>query len=91
MPKEKTPGGDLNPIEDLKGAVKFIKNLDPIEEVKEFMETAARVLEPSESDLRVVEPEEGGKAEATEPGEHGKRGRPIPEPRQSETQEMHLE
>jgi len=49
---------DLNPIEDIKGAIRFIKDLDPIEEVKEFMETAAKVLDPAESDLRVVEPEE---------------------------------
>jgi len=49
---------DLNPIEDIKGALHYLKNLDPIEEVKEMFETAARVLEPSESDLRVVKPEE---------------------------------
>lgn len=49
---------DLNPIEDVKGAIKFIKDLHPIEELKEFMETAVKVLEPSESDLRVIEPEE---------------------------------
>jgi hypothetical protein len=57
---------DLSPIEDIKGAIRYIKDLDPIEDVKEFMETAVKVLEPSESDLRVVEPEEDSASEQEE-------------------------
>lgn len=49
---------NLNPIEDVKGAVRFIKEMDPIEEVKEFMERAVEVLDPRQSDVRVVVPEE---------------------------------
>ena len=49
---------DLNPLEDVKGAIRYLKDLDPIEEVKEFMETAAEVLDPRQSDVRVVKPEE---------------------------------
>lgn len=49
---------DLNPIEDIKGAIRYIKDMDPIEEVKEFMESAVEVLDPRQSDVRVVVPEE---------------------------------
>lgn len=57
----------LNPLEDIKGAARYLKNLNPVEEVKEFLETAARVLEPSESDLRVIEPEDDSGVEVPEP------------------------
>jgi hypothetical protein len=67
---------DLNPIEDVKGALKFLKDLDPIEEVKEFMETAAEVLDPRQSDVRVIEPVEGRHTDEPDPGEDGRRGRP---------------
>lgn len=53
----------LNPIEDIKGAIRYIKDLDPVEKVEEFMETAVRVLEPSESDVRSVGPEEDSSSE----------------------------
>ena len=49
---------NLNPIEDVKGAIRYIKDKDPLEEVKEFMETAAEVLDPRQSDVRVIRPEE---------------------------------
>lgn len=49
---------NLNPIEDVKGAIRYIKDMDPLEEVKEFMETAAEVLDPRQSDVRVIRPEE---------------------------------
>ncbi len=75
--KDKDAKSDLNPIEDIKGAVKFVKGLHPIEEVKEFMETAAKVLEPAESDVRVVEPESDTVSELAEPDEHGRPGRPV--------------
>lgn len=57
---------DLNPIEDIKGAIKFLKDLDPIEEVKEFMETAAEVLDPRQSDVREIRPEEDNRSEMEE-------------------------
>jgi hypothetical protein len=50
--------------------------MDPIEEVKEFMETAAEVLDPRQSDVRVVEPEKGTHSDEPDPGEDGRRGRP---------------
>ena len=56
----------LNPIEDIKGAIRYIKDLDPVEKVEEFMETAARVLEPSESDVRAIEPEVDSESETEE-------------------------
>ncbi|MGE0599701.1 MAG: hypothetical protein AB7J35_11480 [Dehalococcoidia bacterium] len=68
---------DLNPIEDVKGAVRFVKKLDPIEDIKDFMESAAEVLEPRESDLRVVEPEEDFSSASVGPGTHGKGGHPA--------------
>jgi len=49
---------NFNPIEDVKGAIRYIKDMDPLEEVKEFMETAAEVLDPRQSDVRVIRPEE---------------------------------
>ena len=68
---------DLNPIEDIKGAIRYIKELDPVEKVEEFMETAVKILEPSESDVRVVEPEEDTVSEMEEPGGAGKPLRPA--------------
>lgn len=68
---------DLNPIEDIKGAIQFVKNLDPVEEVKEFLESAARLIEPSESDLRVIEPEPDVESEMEEPSEQGRASRPA--------------
>lgn len=68
---------DLNPIEDIKGAIRYIKELDPIEKVEEFMETAARVLEPSESDVRAVEPEEDTESEMEEHRDRGDQARPA--------------
>ena len=49
---------DLNPIEDVKGAIEYVKHLHPVEELKGAIEAAVNVLEPSESDLRVVDVEE---------------------------------
>ncbi|MEO8540276.1 MAG: hypothetical protein ABI577_11090 [bacterium] len=57
---------DLNPIEDIKGAIRYIKELDPVEEVKEFMETAAEILDPHQSDVRVIEPEEDSHSSSAE-------------------------
>jgi hypothetical protein len=57
---------DLNPIEDVKGAVEYVKGLDPIEDVKEFMEKAVEVLDPRESDVRAVVPEEDTVSESEE-------------------------
>jgi hypothetical protein len=57
---------DLNPVEDVKGAIRYLKDLDPIEEVKEFMETAAEVLDPRRSDVRAVAPEEDSESEMLE-------------------------
>ena len=67
----------LNPIEDIKGAARYLKDLDPIEKIEEFMETAAKVLEPSEADLRLVEVEDDTVSELEEPGERGRRPRPV--------------
>ena len=47
---------DLNPIEDLKGAVRYLKEF-AADDLKDFAETATEVLEPHESDIRDVEPE----------------------------------
>ena len=58
---------NLNPIEDVKGAIRYLKDMDPVEEVKEFMETAAEVLDPRQSDVRVVVPEEDEESEPDEP------------------------
>lgn len=57
---------DLNPIEDIKGAIRYIKDMDPIEDVKEFMEAAVEVLDPRQSDVRVVVPEEDTESEMEE-------------------------
>ena len=57
---------DLNPIEDVKGALEYVRGLDPIDDVKEFMEKAAEVLDPRESDLRAVVPEEDTHSESEE-------------------------
>jgi hypothetical protein len=58
---------NLNPIEDVKGAIRYLKDMDPVEEVKEFMETAAEVLDPRQSDVRVIRPEEDEESEPDEP------------------------
>lgn len=62
----------LNPIEDIKGAIRYLKEVDPVEEVKEFMETAAEVLDPRQSDVRVVRPEEDEEGEPGRLEEPGK-------------------
>jgi|GEM_PF-4172958 len=64
-PHEK-PLDDLNPLEDIKGAIRYLKEIDPVEEVKEFMETAAEVLDPRRSDPRVVVPEADTESEILE-------------------------
>lgn len=53
----------LNPIEDIKGAVNYLKHMDPVEDIKEFMETAVEVLDPRESDVRAIRPEEDSHSE----------------------------
>lgn len=68
---------DLNPVEDVKGAIKYVEGLHPIEKIKEMMETAAEVLEPSESDLRVVEPEEDTESDVVEEVEAERPARPT--------------
>ncbi|MGE0599698.1 MAG: hypothetical protein AB7J35_11495 [Dehalococcoidia bacterium] len=57
---------DLNPLEDVKGAVNYLKHLDPVEDIKEFMEGAVELLEPRESDVRVVRPEQDSRSEVEE-------------------------
>lgn len=57
---------DLSPIEDVKGAINYLKHLDPIDELKEFMETAAEVLDPRESDIRAVRAQEDTRIETEE-------------------------
>lgn len=82
---------DLNPIEDIKGAIRYIKDLDPVEKVEEFMETAARVLEPSESDVRVVEPEDDTESEMEEPRERGDQARPREATPQPDVRQLNKE
>lgn len=57
---------DLSPIEDIKGAIRFVKDLDPIDDIKEFMEHAVEALDPRESDIRAVLPEEDSHSEMEE-------------------------
>ncbi len=66
---------NLNPVEDVKGAIQYLKDLDPIEEVKEFMETAAEVLDPRRSDVRAVVPEEDTESEMEDPDSEERQGR----------------
>ena len=54
---------DLNPVEDVKGAIEYLKDLDPVEEVKEFLEKAAEILDPRESDVRAIRLEEDSRSE----------------------------
>ena len=57
---------DLNPVEDLKGAIRYLKHLDPLEAVEEFAETAAEVLDPRRSDIRAVAPEDDTESDMEE-------------------------
>jgi len=82
---------DLNPIEDIKGAIRYIKDLDPVEKVEEFMETAARVLEPSESDVRVVEPEDDTESEMEEHRDRGDQVRPAEATPQPDVRQLNKE
>ncbi len=82
---------DLNPIEDIKGAIRYIKDFDPVEKVEEFMETAARVLEPSESDVRVVEPEDDTESEMEEHRERGDQPRPAEANPQPDVRQLNKE
>ena len=57
------------------GGVEGSEAMKVLKQIEEVLETGAEVLEPSESDLRVVEPEEIHPA----PPVHARRGRaPIP-------------
>ena len=58
---------DLNPVEDVKGAIEFVKDLDPVDEIKDALERAAEVLDPRQSDVRVVRPEEDTRSETVRP------------------------
>lgn len=60
---------DLNPAEDVKGAVRYLKGMNPGEEVQEFMEKATEVLDPRRSDIRAVLPEEEDADEEQAAGE----------------------
>ncbi len=82
---------DLSPIEDIKGAIRYIKDLDPVEKVEEFMETAARVLEPSESDVRVVEAEPDTVSELEEVRERGDEAQPDEAHPQTDVRQLNKE
>lgn len=62
-------GNALNPIDDVKGAAKFLRGLHPERQITEALEAAARVLEPGESDLRVVVPEDIPTTDRDVPGD----------------------
>ena len=47
----------LNPLDDLKAAGKVLRSLHPDQDIARALAASARVLEPTESDLRVVVPE----------------------------------
>jgi hypothetical protein len=64
--REEAARRDLNPIEDIKGAVEYVENLHPVEKLKDALETAARILEPRESDVRAVRAEEDSESESDE-------------------------
>ncbi len=46
---------DSNPLEDVKGAAKLVEGVHPLRALKDALETGAELLEPTESDLRVME------------------------------------
>lgn len=46
---------DLNPLEDVKGAARYIAESHPLRAIKEALETGAELLEPSEADVRAME------------------------------------
>lgn len=49
---------DLNPLEDVKGAAKYVEGLHPLKAIKEALETGAELIEPAEADLRAMEIEQ---------------------------------
>jgi len=63
---------DLNPIEDIKGAKKLIEEAQPLKALKEALTEAVEFLDPSRSDVRVVEPEPDTISEIGDADEHGK-------------------
>jgi len=67
---------DLNPIEDLKGAKKLIEDARPLKALKDALTEGAELLDPAESDLRVIEAEPDTVSEIAEPGAHGRSRRP---------------
>ena len=49
---------DLNPLEDVTGAAKYVEGLHPLKAIKEALETGAELIEPAEADLRAMEIEQ---------------------------------
>ena len=49
---------DLNPLEDVKGAARYVEGLHPLKAIKEALETGAELIEPAEADLRAMDVEQ---------------------------------
>ncbi len=58
---------DLNPIDDLKGAKKFIEEAKPLKALKEALTEGAEFLDPAQADTRAVTPEPDTYSEVAEP------------------------
>jgi hypothetical protein len=67
---------ELDPREDLKDAKEFLRHLHPLKAVKEALTEAAELLDPAESDPRVVVPEPDTLSEVAEDGPGGKPPKP---------------
>lgn len=59
---------DLNPLEDVKGAARYIAESHPLRAIKEALETGAELLEPSEADVRAMEIDPDTRSEFPVPG-----------------------
>jgi hypothetical protein len=71
---EMSQWSELNPIEDVKAAAKAVEGSHPRRALREALEKGAELLEPSESDLRVIPIEEDSVSESVE-DRSGHRGR----------------
>ena len=67
---------ELNPLNDLKAAARVAEGAHPLKSLREALEIGAELLEPAESDLRVIPVDPDSVSESVEDRSAGK-GRPM--------------
>ncbi len=65
---DKVSTNELNPLEDVKGAAKLLKDVHPVRAMKEALEKGAELIDPVEADIRAMEIDEDSRNETPAAG-----------------------